>query len=192
MILLPMQEGGHPTVLRTQDCRRHLVAQQASRACLDRPSPVSMVLITCFLISSPSCAHTLLLATACMSCAYHVGVRRRSRSCACMLSTVGQPSKGACTRDCRLCTTIRPALHMLIVWCWQLQRFRVEHSHPMLAAGPGMQHMRGHPGPSAWQRPPPHHMMGPRPPPMIPLVRPHEAICPMASALCAYAYCCLQ
>ena len=64
-------------------------------------------------------------------------------------------------------------------------------SHPMLAAGPGMQHLRGHPGPSAWQRPPPHHMMGPRPPPMIPLVRPHEAICPVASALCAYAYCCL-
>ena len=48
-----------------------------------------------------------------------------------------------------------------------------------------MQHMRGHSGPSAWQRPPPHHMMGPRLPPMIPLVRPHRAMCPVTFKLCA-------
>ena len=70
--------------------------------------------------------------------------------------------------------------------CWWLQRFCNDKSHALLAAGPGMQHMRGHPGHSAWQRPPPHHMMGPRPPPMIPLVGPLSAWPRGFQSVCTY------
>ena len=69
-MLLPMQEGGHPTVLRTQESRRHLAAQQASQACLDCPSLVSMAITTGVAISSLFCAHLPCHCThiLCISC----------------------------------------------------------------------------------------------------------------------------